>query len=292
MSSHQLEDSILAPHIAVLLNLFPEHLDRYASLDAYYSAKMRILTGQLDGDLFIYNADLPEIASRIGHFTGRRQMQSFSSRGRTLEGAYLDGDRIVLSEGGAGRPFFEAGEGFRLKGRHNLMNAMAAILAARAAGAVDEAIRNGLLTFGGLEHRLEYAGTFAGILFYNDSIATIPEAAIAALQALPGTDTIILGGYDRGLDYGNLAEFLSASPVRNLIFMGQAGARMAEKMRLTGESAKSLFMVNSMEEAFEIIPGVTGKGRICLLSPAAASYDLFRNFEERGKLFKKLAGNL
>ncbi len=292
MSSHQLEHTSLAPAISVLLNLFPEHLDRYRSLSAYYDAKMKILTGQKTGDVFIYNEDIPEIAHRIHQLGADRRYLTFSAGIRVDQGCFLVGDDICLSENGVVRRYLGASGGFRLRGRHNLMNAMAAVLAARSAGAPDDSIREGLRTFTGLEHRLEYVGLFRGIHFYNDSIATIPEATLAAIRALPDTDTLILGGYDRNLDYQYLVDVLSVSGIRNFFFLGRAGQRMLELFRVESAAGKRLLPVNSLEEAFGIIPEVTEAGKICLLSPAAASYDLFRNFEERGSIYKKLAESL
>jgi len=288
MSSHQLEDSILAPHISVLLNLYPEHLDRYPSLEAYYSAKMRILSGQLEEDIFIYNEDIPGISERISQLSTQRKYYSFSSGYQMQNGCYLSGDRIMLCMDGAENVFIEITDEFALKGNHNRMNMMAAILAARNAGVGDESIRQGLFTFQGLEHRLEYVGEFKGIHFYNDSIATIPEATIAAVRALPETDTLILGGYDRMLDYSALIDFVIQSHVRNFIFLGKAGLRIYDGFQAIGKMNKNLFMAGSMEEACELAFNQTAAGKICLLSPAAASYDSFKNFEERGRLFKKI----
>jgi UDP-N-acetylmuramoyl-L-alanine---L-glutamate ligase len=289
MSSHQLEDTILAPHIAVLLNLFPEHLDRYPSLEAYYSTKMRILSGQIEKDFFIYNEDIPGISDRIKQLDAKRNYFSFSAGLHMDNGCYLSDDLIVICIDGNVAEFIKITDEFPLKGNHNRMNMMAAILAARIAGAEDENIRQGLKTFQGLEHRLEYVGEFNGIHFYNDSIATIPEAAIAAVKALPQTDTLILGGYDRMLDYSTMIDFLIHSQVRNFIFSGKAGERMFEGFNAADINVKNLFRVDSLQQACETAFRVTEKGKICLLSPAAASYDRFKNFEERGKLFKKIA---
>jgi UDP-N-acetylmuramoylalanine--D-glutamate ligase len=292
MSSHQLEDTSHAPFIAVLLNLYPEHLDRYPTLHAYYSAKMNILYRQQANDVFIFNEDIPEIAHGIANLASPRKYFSFSSGIRVKNGCFLSGDEIYLSQNGTETIFIGAEDETALKGRHNRMNMMAALLAARVAGVGDPLIRNGLLSFRGLEHRLEYVGQFRGIHFYNDSIATIPEAAIEAVKALPDTDTILLGGFDRGLDYRSLMDFLLESDVRNIIFLGQAGQRMHDLLRLRNTSDKNLYDVQSLEGAFELIPGITRRDKICLLSPAAASYDIFRNFEERGRTFKKLARSL
>jgi UDP-N-acetylmuramoylalanine--D-glutamate ligase len=292
MSSHQLEDSILAPHIAVLLNLFPEHLDRYASVEAYYSTKMRILSGQLNEDIFIYNEDIPGISTRISLLNKQRKYFSFSSGYHVKNGYYLSGNRIIRCDDGSETEYIEITNEFALKGAHNRMNMMAAMLAAQNAGAGDEYIRQGLATFKGLEHRLEYVGEFKGIHFFNDSIATIPEAAIAAVNSLPETDTMILGGYDRMLDYSGLIGFLIQSKVRNFIFLGNAGLRIYQGFQAAGTTTKNLFLAGSMEEACVIAFSRTEAGKICLLSPAAASYDSFKNFEERGRLFKKIARGL
>jgi len=288
MSSHQLEDTMLAPRISVLLNLFPEHLDRYPSLEAYYSAKMRILSGQLEDDIFIFNEDIPGIAGRIRQIRSRRAYYSFSSGLKVKNGCYISGNQIIISQEGRESVFVEATDHFLLKGDHNRMNMMAALLAARLAGASDDHIRQGLATFQGLEHRLEYVGEYWGIHFYNDSIATIPEATIAAVKALPSTDTLILGGYDRMLDYSGLIDFLVQSAVNNFIFTGKAGERMLEGFKAAGKPDKKLFWTDNLTIACDKALEVTRKGKICLLSPAAASYDQFKNFEERGRVFKKL----
>jgi UDP-N-acetylmuramoylalanine--D-glutamate ligase len=169
---------------------------------------------------------------------------------------------------------------------------MAAITACKTLGISNEIIQEGIASFTGLEHRLEYVGEFHGIRFYNDSISTIPEATIAAVKTLDDVDTLILGGFDRGIDYSGLAEFLVHSPVRNLIFVGEAGRRINEEMKNRKEikevKGKKLFMVKRFDEFIDVAIKETKPGHICLLSPAAASYDEFPNFEIRGKRFKEL----
>lgn len=289
LSSHQLEDTVRAPHIAVLLNLYPEHLDRYDSLAQYYDAKMRILSGQQAGDIFIYNEDITEISRRIRLSEANRRFLPFSSQTPVKNGCYLSGNEIVLMNNGQPGMSIELHDHFVLKGKHNRLNAMAAILAAGSAGAGEEAVRQGLSTFKGLPHRLEYVGNYRGIDFYNDSIATIPEATMAAIDALPDTDTLILGGFDRMLDYDELIGFLAASGVRNFIFLGKAGERMHGIFQSQNHQGKNLLIAHSLEDAMQDIWKYTMPGKICLLSPAAASYDSFRNFEVRGDVFKRLA---
>jgi UDP-N-acetylmuramoylalanine--D-glutamate ligase len=218
-----------------------------------------------------------------------REYFSFSSGFHVKNGCFLSGDEIIICQEGIESSLIEITDEFPLKGRHNRMNMMAATLAAKVAGAGDEPIRQGLMTFRGLEHRLENVGDFDGITYYNDSIATIPEATIAAVRALPATDTLILGGFDRSLDYSALIEFLGESSVRNFIFMGKAGNRMYEEFIAAGVRGKYLFRAASMQEVIGIARRVTRQGSICLLSPAAASYDTYKNFEERGHIYKKIA---
>ena len=175
-----------------------------------------------------------------------------------------------------------------LKGEHNKRNILAAICASKILNVPDEIIKEGVTTFKGLEHRLEYVGEFSGIHYYNDSIATIPEATIEAVKALKNVNTIILGGFDRGIDYNILAEFIAASCIDNLIFLGDAGNRIMESLKQYKVKGKFQVFVKDMEEAVKIAKEKTLKAGICLLSPAAASYDMFKNFEERGRVYKKL----
>ena len=168
------------------------------------------------------------------------------------------------------------------------MNIMAAVNVCKQLGIDKEIIAEGISSFRGLEHRIEYVGEFNGIHFYNDSIATIPEACIEAVKALGKVDTLILGGFDRGIDYSGLAKFLSASGIRNLIFTGDAGRRILHEIKDIKSPGQTLFLISRFDEFKDIVFNVTRKGNICLLSPAAASYDEFQNFEMRGKRFKDL----
>jgi UDP-N-acetylmuramoyl-L-alanine---L-glutamate ligase len=173
------------------------------------------------------------------------------------------------------------------------MNIMAAICACKILEVPDNLINASINEFKGLRHRLEFIGEFKGIKFYNDSISTIPQATIQAVLSLKKVDTLILGGKDRGIDYKPLIDFLPASGVRNLIFIGEAGQRILEGLKnISQETNQKWFVIKSYDELADIIRTTTRKGFICLLSPAAASYDLFRNFEERGEVFKKIAENL
>ena len=176
-----------------------------------------------------------------------------------------------------------------LKGEHNLMNVKAALLACYAYDGTNCcALTPYLYSFKPLEHRLEPVGSFGGVTFVNDSISTIPQAAISACEALGRVDFLLLGGFDRGIDYQPLADYLKVHPVPHLLFTGKAGERMMDLLH--GASIGSAtFVYPSMEAAFDYLVCHAKPGDVCLLSPAASSYDQYKNFEERGAKFKRLA---
>jgi UDP-N-acetylmuramoylalanine--D-glutamate ligase len=199
-----------------------------------------------------------------------------------------------------------------LLGEHNLMNVKAALLACYAYGVDIRELVPFLYTFKPLEHRLEPVGTFGGVTFVNDSISTIPQAAISACEALGRVDFLLLGGFDRGIDYQPLADYLKEHPVPHLLFTGKAGERMIQLISKTPEpevaeqsqsiegptqkvkvpepvERPALSQYSSMDEAFAYIATHAKPGDVCLLSPAASSYDQYKNFEERGRKFKHLA---
>ena len=282
LSAHQLEYVNYSPKIAVLLNIFPEHLDYFQDFEKYKNAKLNICKFQTSEDVLISSSELSnEIKTLSGKLCFGFEDNCDASSGE---------ERLVFKKRTGEMQVLNTNE-IALRGRHNHLNTMAAVLAVKEAGLGFERSLPFIGAFSGLPHRLEYVGEFVGIKFYNDSISTIPQSAIEAVKALDSVDTLILGGFDRGLDYSELIGFLRASPLRNLIFLGKAGNVMLGLLKETKISSK-LIELNDLCEAFKIIPQITAKGGVCLLSPAAASYDQFKNFEHRGDLFKKLAREL
>ena len=276
LSAHQLEHARVSPHVAVLLNVYPEHLDHFNSFEQYHRAKTNIFRYQLPGDIIIIGADqtLDKSVSHIRTFGTQKNPD-----------AVFSGDHVQFGD----EQFLINPENVPLKGEHNVLNIMAAMLAVKEFGVGFGQAFSALKTFKGLPHRLEYVGNYGGIIFYNDSISTVPQSTMAAVKTIPGVDTLILGGFDRGLDYKELVEFLKTTGIRNFIFLGKAGEKMARLYRKPPVTKQSLFSCTSLAEAFGIIAKHTGKGAVCLLSPAAASYDQFHNFEHRGDAFRKLA---
>lgn len=275
LSAHQLEFIHRSPHIAVLLNVFPEHLDYFNSYRDYRKAKFNIFRYQNNNDYLIIHEsirkdqDFPESAG-----TGR--VEKGNNKNRILEISDKE-TRFKIKN-------------LPLSGDHNLININAALLVVDELGVDAEEAISSLDSFRSLPHRLENIGEFGDIGFINDSISTVPESTIAAVKAFNNIDTLILGGYDRGLDYSELVAFLQTSNIRNFIFLGKAGDRMFHIFKKN--TAKRLFKTDSIENAFSIIIQKTARGSICLLSPAAASYDQFHNFEHRGDTFKALAAKL
>lgn len=259
LSAHQLEYARHSPHISLLLNIFPEHLDYFTGFDEYQSAKLNICKNQKNHDILLIHSELKSV---------------FDERNIACNCIKWIPDESVQIDN------------IKLMGSHNLINAMFAYFASVQVGAAAEKVLDAITYFTGLPHRLEYVCENKGVIFYNDSISTIPESAMAAVKALKNVDTIILGGFDRGLDYSELAVFLSESRVRNFIFMGKAGERMMTLF--TDRNDGEFCFVDSLQAAVDRAICCTAQNSICLLSPAAASYDRFKNFEHRGDMYKEM----
>ncbi len=273
LSAHQLEFVHSSPHIAVLLNVFPEHLDYFNKLEDYKHAKFNILKFQTKNDILVYHHSLAEKIQKFKEETSNINTHEHQQFVEVYIGDYKFNTKNTA-----------------LIGNHNMDNISIALEAAKIAGIdIDTAI-NSLSNFKSLPHRLEFIGMFGGIKFINDSISTIPQSTIAAVKSLKGVDTIILGGYDRGLDYADMVRFLSNSEIRNFYLLGEAGDRIYSYF--PKDTDKILMKISSIESAFSTIVKLTKKGGTCLLSPAAASYDQFHNFQHRGEVFSSLATNV
>lgn len=268
ISAHQLEFIQASPHIAVLLNLYEEHFDHYAKPEGYFEAKKNIYRHQTANDLLIYG-DI------FQHATADEIAQLPCAKIDISKTEILPRNEIHT----------------QLIGEHNLRNIQVVAAIAYALKIDNEVLRDAIASFKGLPHRLEFVGTYRGINFYNDSIATAQEATMNAIKAIGNVDTLILGGMDRGIDYRPLVSFLRHSIVRNIILLPETDKRIQalfEEERYT----QGIFRVKDMREAVQEAYNVTNPSRSCLLSPAAASYGFYKNFEERGDDFKKLVAML
>ncbi len=287
LSAHQLEFVQHAPHISILLNLFQEHLDHFHTFEHYIKAKLNIALYQNKSDYLIYNEDDLLIKEQLKASNYQSNRIPFSKIKTLQNGIYHYKNEIIICQK-EGNIHFPISILSNLRGTHNINNGMAAIMAARLLSIPSEKIENAVQQFHGLEHRLEQVGTYNGITFFNDSISTVPEAAISALASINNVETIILGGFDRGIDYSSLYNYLKENPVKNIIFTGPAGERMAKEILECAGKVGQYFMEENFSTIIDLAFQYTSQGASCVLSPAASSYNAFKNFEERGTYFKQL----
>ncbi|MCC8036457.1 MAG: UDP-N-acetylmuramoyl-L-alanine--D-glutamate ligase, partial [Rikenellaceae bacterium] len=297
LSSFQLDGMFsFRADIALLLNITPDHLDRYDyDMEKYAASKMRIAANQTPEDYLIYNAcdrtvirraelaasragKLPFSTCRDGH---GKVPEPHTVSGALRGGGYLEGGTITMFCNGLNFSM-PAGE-LGISGKHNAGNAIAASLAAMAAGVDTATIEKVLHDFHGVEHRMEYAGTVGGVRFINDSKATNTDAAWYGLEGTPGAVVWIAGGTDKGNDYGELRK-IAAGKVKALVCMGADNAKLVESFQAV---IPQIFDTGSLDEAMQAALSAARPGDTVLLSPACASFDLFRNFETAGgRLFK------
>jgi UDP-N-acetylmuramoylalanine--D-glutamate ligase len=298
MSSYQLNDFKISPahnakqsvaggpHIAVVLMITSEHLDYHKTQEAYVDAKRNILRFQNTQDFAIINKDYP--ASHESDIHTRGKIFRVSREREVEDGCFTEGQAIWCSRDGKKEKIIEINR-IKLLGRHNLENVCAASCTAILAGVSKTNIVKVLEEFGGLEHRLEFVGEKNGMFFYNDSLATVPQAAIQALETLPDTETLIAGGFDRGLDYSGLAQYLNKGQIKTLILFPPTGIRIWEEIcKVTSKTNRpEKFDVKTMEQAVRIAAAETQPGKIVLLSPASASFGIFKDYKDRGDQFKR-----
>ncbi|HOW45418.1 MAG TPA: UDP-N-acetylmuramoyl-L-alanine--D-glutamate ligase [Candidatus Aminicenantes bacterium] len=284
LSSFQLEEIVrFRPEVAALLNITPDHLDRYPSLEAYAEAKRSLFRNQEGDDWMVLNADDPRLAD-AGRLGRGRPLWFSSSRplGGARPGAWLEAGGVALDLG-RGRERVSL-EGNPLRGPHNLENIMAAALACRAAGLDAGAIEAGLPSFRGLPHRMEAAGRVGGVEFINDSKATNVDAALKSIAGIAGGLVVILGGKDKGGDFRALLEPLRQR-ARRVLLLGQAAPVIAAQ--LPGLGGRLAFVRDLAEAVASGYDELRSAGGTVLLAPACASFDMFANFEQRGEVFKE-----
>jgi len=284
VSSFQLElIESFRPDVAVMLNLTPDHLDRHGSFENYARAKWRIFENQRDPDAAILNADDKEVARRVP--SGPRNFW-FSRLRDVPAGAFLRDGWIILRDGGAEYELLRCNE-IQLRGGHNIENVVAASIAAHLEGVRAEVIADGVRTFAGVEHRLEFVAEIAGVRFYNDSKATNVDATCKALDSFTEPLHVILGGKDKGSDYTTLREPLRRHAAR-IFLIGAAAEKIAEEIG----DAVPVSMAGTLQKAVSRAFAIAHPGEIVLLAPGCASFDQFQNFEHRGGVFKQLVAHL
>jgi UDP-N-acetylmuramoylalanine--D-glutamate ligase len=280
LSSFQLESiRDFRPYVAALLNLTPDHMDRYRGFEDYIDAKQRIFMNQSADDFAVLNADDPRTAalgSRV-----RSTPVWFSRLGQVRRGTFIEKGRIIYRDDSGDTELLSAGD-IRLKGSHNLENVLAACAIARLAGAAHPGMARGIRDFSGVEHRLEFVAELDGVQYFNDSKATNVDAAIKSLEAFAGNIVLIAGGRDKGGDFLPLRALVSQR-VKHLILIGEA----AGKMRSALSGAVTTSTAASLPQAVERAREQSRPGDIVLLAPACASFDMFDDYEHRGRVFKE-----
>lgn len=285
LSSFQLELWDRSPHIATVLNITPNHLDRHKTMRAYTNAKANILRHQTASDVAVLCADDPGSLALSAIVRG--QLRLFSLENEVTEGAFACDGRILIRNG-AEKEVCRVDE-VQLRGQHNLLNVLAATTLADSAGLPTEAIAYAIRTFQGVEHRLEKVRTRNGVQWINDSIATAPERALAALNAFEEPIILLAGGRDKEMVWDSWAETVTQR-VKSVILFGDLADMLAEK--LSEQNHPDFRQAKSLAEAVEIAAETAVSGDIVLLSPGGTSYDAFTDFAERGEQFRQLANAL
>jgi UDP-N-acetylmuramoylalanine--D-glutamate ligase len=288
LSSFQLEDiECFRPLVAVWLNFAEDHLDYHGSLDRYFQAKARIFENQVASDYAILNSDDPSVAALADQC---KATVLWFSRKPVSVGCGVEDGLIKIYNGKAKPVDICPLSELALPGDHNLENALAAATAAWAAGADPESIGSVLQTFKAIEHRLELVRTVNGIDYINDSKGTNPGATIKALSSFPGKKLILIaGGKEKGADFSGLAEIVSRE-VRFLVLLGETREKIAEAVGKAG--FENYRFASTLDEAVNLAAGEAEQGEVVMLSPACASWDMFQDYEERGKKFKELVNQL
>jgi UDP-N-acetylmuramoylalanine--D-glutamate ligase len=284
VSSFQLETiQTFRPKVAVVLNVTPDHLDRHRTLEAYVNAKGRIFENQRGDDFAVLNADDPTCVTMAART--RAQVFWFSREKEVKQGAWVRDGSILFRDGERQQEIMPVSE-IPLKGAHNLENVLAAVCAGALMGCSPEKIRQAVREFKAVEHRLEFVATIRGVDYYNDSKATNVDATIKALESFPANIHLILGGKDKGSDYTVLNDLLRQR-VKRVYTIGAAAGKIEGQIK-----GVEVVHAETLENALRKANAVAEPGDVVLLAPACASFDQFKNYEQRGQLFKEIVRGL
>jgi len=285
VSSFQLETiQRFHPKIAVILNITSDHLDRHRTFAAYANAKARIFENQRSDDFTVLNADDPNCVELVNRT--RAQVFWFSRSNEVKQGAYAREGRILFRDSGGQREIMLASE-IPLKGMHNVENALAAVCVGALMRCKPEQIRQAVRAFKAVEHRLEFVAAIRGVEYYNDSKATNVDATIKALESFPANIHLILGGKDKDSDYALLNDLLRQR-VKSVYTIGAAAGKIEAQIASSkGGGAAEIVHAETLEVAVKRAAAAAQPGDVVLLAPACASFDQFRNYEHRGKVFKE-----
>ena len=288
VSSFQLETiSTFHPHIAVMCNITEDHLNRHGTMEEYIRVKERIFENMGQGDYAVLNLDDPIVRGMAERIPCAPAF--FSRRQEVETGAYLEGEEVVFSLNGHKKRVLRAHE-IRIPGEHNLENALAATALAMLAGVPAPVVRHTLKTFPGVEHRIETVRTVEGVTYINDSKGTNVDASIRAVRAMKVPTVLLAGGYDKHTDFLPLAREILASKIQTVVVLGDTAEQIERALRAVG--FESILHAKTFEEAVLLARSCAREGENVLLSPACASFDMFQDYEERGRVFKEIVSRL
>ncbi len=288
VSSFQLETiTTFHPHIAVMCNITEDHLNRHGTMEEYIRVKERIFENMGQGDYAVLNLDDPIVRGMAERIPCAPAF--FSRRQEVETGAYLEGEEVVFSLNGHKKRVLRADE-IRIPGEHNLENALAATALTMLAGVPAPVVRHTLKTFPGVEHRIETVRTVEGVTYINDSKGTNVDASIRAVRAMKVPTVLLAGGYDKHTDFLPLAREILASKIHTVVVLGDTAEQIERALRAVG--FESILHAKTFEEAVLLARSCAREGENVLLSPACASFDMFQDYEERGRVFKEIVSRL
>ena len=279
LAALQLQYVKKSPKISCLLNLFAEHLDYFGEEEKYYNAKLNIFKYQDNNDFSLYFKDNETLCNYINKIKINSNLISVSQNDEAT--VYLKDNNVYIND----KLVYVDDDKRKILGKHNLENIMFALCVTKILNLDLNKAIDVINEFNPIEHRMEFVGIYQNIKFYNDSIATIPEATINCIEALKDVDTLIFGGMDRGIEYNKFIEYLNNSKINNFICMPDTGYKIGKFLN------RNVYFTDDLKEAVNIAYKVTKKGKSCLLSPAASSYNKYKNFEEKGSLYKEYIKN-
>ena len=287
ISSFQLENiDLFRPHVAMVVNLLKNHLDRYDSEEAYYDAKKKIAKNLAKNDYLVLNAGDSRLCKWAGEFEKKTNIVFFGGKETAGDCVWHDGHVVHARFGGRSEAMFDL-KTMKIHGRHNYENACAAAAAAKAAGVANESIAAGVASFAGLEHRLEYVAEVRGIRFFNDSKSTTAESIVCAISAFDDNVFLIAGGRDKGCDFSIVKKPI-ARHVKGICLIGEAADRMQQEWNGHAPITRAALL----SEALALVTQKASHGDVVVFSPGCSSFDMFRNFEHRGEVFKQLVREL
>lgn len=285
LSSFQLQDLHKSPHIAVMLMVTSEHLDHHATIEEYVEAKRNIVRFQTKDDFAVLNRDYP--ASNESDILTDGKVFYVSRERETDNGCSAFGGKVIIRKNGSDQEVMST-EDISLPGRHNLENVCAAAMAASLAGVGRAEIADVLRAFKGLEHRLEFVKEIAGVKYYDDSFSTTPETAIAAIEAFEAPEILILGGASKKSDFSELGKVIrEAKNIKAIIGIGEEWDRIKPLVSHTSGDVLLIEGAMTMEQIVQAASKLATPGDIVLLSPACTSFDMFKNYKDRGEQFKE-----